>query len=120
MRWRQEDTEPATSSQAPAVAASIRPFVTRDDETMEQEGGPESETANRGQSPCVFSHSLPVDEIPVKYVATHEIDERPVYDHKTGERLSRHLVKVGRQTEHDAMIRHQLFERVPIAMARGN
>ena len=62
----------------------------------------------------------PVDEIPVNYVATHEIDERPVYDHKTGERLSRHLVKVGRQTEHDAMIRHQLFERVPIAMARGN
>ena len=47
------------------------------------------------------------------------IDDRPVYDHKTGERLSPHLVKVGRQTEHDAMTRHQLFERVPIAMARG-
>ena len=61
----------------------------------------------------------PVDEIPVSYVATHEIDDRPVYDHKTGERLSPHLVKVGRQTEHDAMTRHQLFERVPIAMARG-
>ena len=44
---------------------------------------------------------------------------RPVYDHKTGERLSPHLVKVGRQTEHDAMTRHQLFERVPIALARG-
>ena len=53
------------------------------------------------------------------YVATHEKDDRPVYDHKTGERLSPHLVKVGRQTEHDAMVRHQLFERVPIAMARG-
>ena len=39
--------------------------------------------------------------------------------HKTGERLSPHLVKVGRQTEHDAMTRHQLFERVPISMARG-
>ena len=50
---------------------------------------------------------------------THEIDDRPVYDHKTGERLSPHWVKVGRQTEHDAMTRHQLFERVPIAMARG-
>ena len=61
----------------------------------------------------------PVDEIPVSYVATHEIDDRPVYDHKTGERLSPHLVKVGRQTEHDAMTRHQLFERVPIARAQG-
>ena len=28
------------------------------------------------------------------------------------------MVKVGRQTEHDAMTRHQLFERVPIARAR--
>ena len=55
----------------------------------------------------------------MNYVATHEIDDRPVYDHKTGERLSPHLVKVGRQTEHDAMTRHQLFKRVPIAMARG-
>ena len=51
--------------------------------------------------------------------ATHEIDGRPVYDHKTSEWLSPHLVKVGRQTEHDAMTRHQLFERVPIAMVRG-
>ena len=59
------------------------------------------------------------DEIPVSYVATHEIDSRPVHDHNTGEQLSPHLVKVGRQTEHDAMTRHQLFECVPIAMARG-
>ena len=44
---------------------------------------------------------------------------KQVYDHKTGERLSPHLVKAGRQTEHEAMTRHQLFERVPIAMARG-
>ena len=41
----------------------------------------------------------PVDEIPVSHVASHEIDERPVYDHKTGERLAPHLVKVGRRTE---------------------
>ena len=54
----------------------------------------------------------------MSYVATHEIDDRPVYDHKTVERLSPHLVKVGRQTEHDAMTKHRLFERVPIAMAR--
>ena len=40
------------------------------------------ETANRGR---------PVDEIPVSYVATHETDERTVYDHKTGERLAPHL-----------------------------
>ena len=55
----------------------------------------------------------------MSYVATHEIDDRPVYDHKTSERLSPHLAKVGRQTEHDAMTRHQLFKRVPIEMARG-
>ena len=61
----------------------------------------------------------PVDEIPVCFVATHEIDDRPVYDHKRGDLLSPHLVKVGRQTGHDAMTRHQVFERVPIAMARG-
>ena len=106
------------SSQAPAVAAPIRPFVTRDGEKMEQEGVSKQETAHRGRSP-VCSLLPPVDEIPVNYVATHEIDHRPVYDHKTGERLPPHLVKVGRQTEHDAMIRHQLFERVPITKARG-
>ena len=33
--------------------------------------------------------------------------------------LAPHLVKVGRQTECEATIRHQLFERVPIALARG-
>ena len=108
------DIEPAVSSQAHATAAPIRPFVTGSDETMEQEG-PES----KRHDPCVCSLLIPVDEIPVSYIATHEIDDRPVYDHMTGERLSPHLVKVGRQTEHDAMNRHQLFERVPIAMARG-
>ena len=45
--------------------------------------------------------------------------DQSVYDHKTGERLAPHLVKVGRRTECEAMIRHQLFERVPIALARG-
>ena len=71
---------------------------------------------------CVLSSpvdEISIDEIPVNFVATHEIDHRPVYDHKTGERLPPHLVKVGRQTEHDAMIRHQMFERVPITKARG-
>ena len=62
---------------------------------------------------------ISIDDIPVNYVATHEIDHRPVYDHRTGERLPPHLVKVGRQTEHDAMSSHQLFERVPITKARG-
>ena len=58
----------------------------------------------------------PVDEILVSCVATHEIDERPVYDHKMDERLALHLVKTGRGTECEAMIRHQLFDRVPIAL----
>ena len=43
----------------------------------------------------------------------------PVHDHKTGEQFPPHMVKVGQQTEHNAMIRHQLFKRVPIAKARG-
>ena len=85
---------------------------------MEQEG-PESKRQRTVAGLPVCSLLIFVDEIPVSYVATHEIDDRPVYDHKTGERLSPHLVKVGRQTEHDAMTRHQLFERVPIALARG-
>ena len=113
-----EDIEPAMSSQAPAVAAPIRPFVTRDDETMEQEG-PASKRQRTVAGLPVCSLLTPVDEIPVSHVATHEIDDRPVYDTKTGERLSPHLVKVCRQTEHAAMTRHQLFDRVPISMARG-
>ena len=36
-----EDVEPATRSQVPVMDAPIRPFATKDDETMEQEG-PES------------------------------------------------------------------------------
>ena len=47
------------------------------------------------------------------------VDDRSVYDHNTGERLSPHWVKVVRQTEHDATTRRHLFERVPIVMARG-
>ena len=81
--------------------------------------GPESKRQRTVAGLLVCSLSPPVDEIPVSYEATHEIDEKPVYDHKTGERLSPHLLKVGRQTEHEAMTRHQLFERVPVAMARG-
>ena len=113
-----EDIEPAVSSRAHATAAPIRPLVTGGDETMEQEGS-ESKRQRTVTGLLVCSLLTLVDEIPVSYVATHEIDDRPVYDHKTGERSSPHLVKVGRQTVHDAMTRHQLFERVPIAMDRG-
>ena len=102
-----EENKPAVSSQAPAIATPVEPSV-----------------AGTVAGLSVYSLLTPVneisiDEIPVNYVATHEIDHRPVYDHKTGERLPPHLVKVGRQTKHDAMIRHQLFERVPITKARG-
>ena len=113
-----EDIEPAVSSRAHATAAPIRPCVTGGDETMQQDG-PESKRQRIVAVLPVCSLLTPGDEILVSYVATHEIDDRPVYDHKTGERLSPHLVKFGRQTEHDAMTRHQLFERVPFAMARG-
>ena len=38
-------------------------------------------------------------------------DERPVYYHKTGERLAPHSVKAGRESKGEAMIRHQLIVR---------
>ena len=38
---------------------------------------------------------------------------------RRGELLAPHVVKVGRQMECEAVIRHQLFERVPIALAGG-
>ena len=114
-----EDIEPAVSSRAHATAAPIIPYVTGGDETMEQEG-PECKRQRTVAGLPVCSLLIPVDEIPVSYIATHETDDRPVHDHKTGERLSPHVVKVGRQTGHDAMTRHQLFERAPIAMARGH
>ena len=65
--------------------------------------------------------SLPsnIATVPVNYVATHEIDDKPVCDHKTGERLSPFLVKIGRRTECEATVRHQVFERVLIPLARG-
>ena len=113
-----EDIEPAMSSQAHATAAPIRPFVRGSDEAMEQEE-PESKRQRTVAGLFVCSLLTFVDEIPVSCVATHEIDDRPVYDHETGERLSPHLSKAGRRTEHEAMTRHQLFERVPIALARG-
>ena len=83
---------------------------------MEQEGAQSKRQRTVAGLP-VRSRLILVGEIPVNYDATREIDDRPVYDHKTSERLSPHLVKVGRQTEHDAMTRRQLFECVPIAMA---
>ena len=50
---------------------------------------------------CVLpSH---VDQIPVRNIATHEIDERPVHDHKTGERLAPHSVRIDRRTECEYM-----------------
>ena len=110
--------EPAVSSRAHATTAPIRPFVTGGDETVEQEG-PESKRRRTVAGLLVCSLLILVHEIPVSYVATHEMNDRTVCDHKTGERLSPHLVKVGRQTGHDALTRHQLFERLPIAMDRG-
>ena len=104
-----EDTEPATSSQAPAVAAPIRLFVTSDGETKEQERA-ESKRQRTVAGFPVCSLLPAVDEIPLSYVATHQVDERPVYDRKTGERLALHLVKVARRTECEEIVRHQLFE----------
>ena len=112
-----EDIEPAVSSQAHATAAPIRPFVTGSDETMEQEG-PESKRQRTVAGSPVCSLLVHVDEIPVSYAATHEIDDRPVFDHKTCERLSPHLVNVGRPTEHDAMTRHQLLSCLNVFRSR--
>ena len=65
--------------------------MNQQDETVEQEE-PESKRQRVAASLPVCSRLIRVDEIPVSYVATHEMDDRPVYDHKTGERLSLHLV----------------------------
>ena len=85
---------------------------------MEQEvSGSNRHWTVAGLSVCSL---LPlVDEIPVSCVAKHEIDERPAHDHKTGERLTPHLVNVGRRTQCEAMARHQLFERALIRLPRG-
>ena len=87
----------------------------RSEATMEQEG-PESKRQRIVAGLLVCSLLTLVDEIRGSYISTHEIDDRPSYDHKKDERLSPHLVNVGIQTEHDAMTRHQLFKRVPRAM----
>ena len=53
-----------------------------------------------------------VAESPVSYVAKHEIDERLVHKHLTGERLAPNILKIGRGTQCEAMVGHQLLERV--------
>ena len=98
-----EENKPAVSSQILAIATPVEPSATGNGEAMEQEW-PESKRQRIVAGLSVCSLLTPVDEISIN---------------KTGERLPPHLVKVGRQTEHDAMIRHQLFERVPITKARG-
>ena len=74
----------------PAVAVPNSPLVTGDEERVEQEG-PESKRQRIVAGLPVCSLPPVVDEILVSYVATNEIDERLVYDHKTGERLAPHF-----------------------------
>ena len=112
-----EDIELVVSSRAHATAAPIRPFVTGGDETTEQEV-PESKRQRTVAGLPVCSILILVDEIPVE-LRCHTRDRRQTMTPRQSERYSPHLVKVGRQTEQDAMTRHELFERVPIAMARG-
>ena len=116
MQWTEDTERPRAAKRLPKPRPSD--LLSRDDETMEQEE-PQSKRQRTVAGLPVCSLLHPVDEIPVSYVATHEIDKRPVYDLKTGEQLAPHLVKVGRRTEREAMIRRRLFERVPIALARG-
>ena len=61
-----EDIEPAVSSQAPDTAAPIRPFLARDDETMEQEE-PESKRQRTVAGLPVCSNITLVDQIPVSF-----------------------------------------------------
>ena len=81
MRWRQR-----TLSQQRAAVRLLQPhqsdhLVSRDDETMEQEG-PESERQRTVACLQLCSLLTPGNEIPMSHVAAHEIDCRPVYDHK--------------------------------------
>ena len=68
----------------------------RENEAGDHEEGPESKRQRTVAGLPVCSLLIPVDEILVSYVATDEIDDRPVFDLKTGERLSPHLLKGGR------------------------
>ena len=70
--------DPAAPNLVSPSTAAQEGVVTRDDETMEQEE-PESKRQRTVAGLPVCSLLLPVDEIPVSYVATHEIDERPVF-----------------------------------------
>ena len=61
------------------------PFVVGADETMAREESKKNRTiALSGRLPvCSLMHQ--VDKLTVDYIATHEIDYKPVYDHRTGE-----------------------------------
>ena len=93
MRWRQRTLSWRRPANELAVAAPLRPFFTGDDETLEQEEPEGKRQRAVAGLLCVFSLVPLLDEIPVSFVATHEMDKRPVYDHKTGERVAPNLVE---------------------------
>ena len=86
---------------------------------MEQEPGSKRQRTVAGLPVCSLFDPCRRDHCELR-CHTQDRRQTSLYDHKTGERLSPHLVNVGRQVEHEAMTRHQLFARVPIAMARGS
>ena len=57
--------------------------------------------------------------MPISYVATKDIGEQPVHDHKTGEELRADLVKSGRETERANMLARHLYDLVHVSQARG-
>ena len=78
-----ENNETAASSQALVTAAQIT--IRRGSGRNNGTGGVSNrKRALSGRLPvCSLMHK--VDKLTVDYVATHEIDYKPVYDHRTGE-----------------------------------
>lgn len=72
---------------------------------------------------CVCAQSTPdvepSGEVPVCYVATPDIGQQNVHDHRIGEVLDPELVRAGRAQERLNMEKRELYTRVRIQDSRG-
>jgi len=88
-------------------------------EKIELFEGPVSGQRRRVGALHVCSQGPNCNAVPISYVATKDIGERSVHDHKTGKELRADLVKLGRETERANMLARHLYDLVHISQARG-
>ena len=88
-------------------------------EKIELFEGPVSGQRRRVGALHVCSQGPNCNAVPISYVATKDIGERSVHDHKTGRELRADLVKLGRETERANMLARHLYDLVHISQARG-